>query len=71
MYTVYILYSVFRDRYYVGFTGDNILNRLKKHNTMHSGFTGKTLDWNIFYTEAFVTKTNAMTREKAIKMEKP
>ena len=67
MYTLYILYSALRDRYYTGFTGSNMLIRLKKHNTAHAGFTGKTLDWRIVYTEEFADKRNAMQREIEIK----
>ena len=52
---VYILYSKNIDRYYVGRTGDSLKERLRKHNTNHKGYTGKTHDWNIVYTEAYGT----------------
>jgi putative endonuclease len=35
----YILYSHQADRYYVGHTND-LLERLRKHNSKHSDFTG-------------------------------
>jgi putative endonuclease len=41
---------------YIGFTGDEIQERLRKHNSNHQGFTGKVADWKIFYTESFPQK---------------
>ena len=66
-FNVYILYSSIRDRYYVGHTGDDLRERLRKHNTDHKGFTGKIGDWVIIYTEAYPTKTDAYKREREIK----
>jgi putative endonuclease len=51
MYYVYILYWEIRDRYYVGFTGDSLAERLRKHNSNHKGFTGSSPDWRIVYYE--------------------
>jgi len=67
MYNVYILYSTLRDSYYVGFTGDSLEERLRKHNSSHKGFTGRVPDWRIVYTENFSNKSDAMSREKEIK----
>ena len=64
---VYILYSPSRNKYYVGHTGDDLSERLRKHNSNHKGFTGKTGDWTIVYTEAFDTKELAYKREREIK----
>ncbi|MFN9116147.1 MAG: GIY-YIG nuclease family protein, partial [Bacteroidota bacterium] len=36
-YYTYILYSVQRDRYYIGSTGDHLEERLRRHNTNHKG----------------------------------
>ncbi|MDX1270388.1 GIY-YIG nuclease family protein [Bizionia paragorgiae] len=33
MYLTYILYSDTLDRYYIGYTGDLLIERLRKHNT--------------------------------------
>jgi len=66
MHFVYIIYSKIRDRYYIGSTS-NITLRLEKHNTNHSGFTGKTGDWILKFHESFQTKTEALAREKQIK----
>ncbi|WP_221262187.1 GIY-YIG nuclease family protein [Mucilaginibacter sp. AK015] len=46
MFSTYILYSILLDTYYVGSTS-NLDERVKKHNTNHKGFTGKTSDWVI------------------------
>lgn len=67
MYITYILYSTLADKYYVGFTGDDINTRVRKHNTHHKGFTGKSGDWVFMYTEIFSKKNLAFRREQEIK----
>ncbi len=64
---VYILYSSSLDRYYVGSTEMFPEERLRKHLSNHSGFTGKAKDWVIVYTEKFDNKGDALKREKQIK----
>ena len=49
----YILYSTLLDKYYVGFTGDDLSVRIKKHLSNHSGFTSKAKDWTLVYKEEF------------------
>jgi putative endonuclease len=66
-YKVYILFSRLLNKYYVGFTGENEDERLRKHNCEHKGFTGSTNDWEIVYLEFFEEKSAAMLREKVIK----
>ncbi len=66
-YHLYILFSALRNSYYIGHTGDDLIERLRKHNSNHRGFTGKTGDWKIMYTESFQTKTEAYARERKIK----
>jgi putative endonuclease len=67
VYTVYILYSAYLDRYYVGYTGEALDSRRRKHNSSHKGFTGKKPDWVVKYTEIFASKKEAMDRETEIK----
>ena len=67
MYYTYVLYSTELDRYYIGFTGEEILDRVQKHLANHSGFTGKAKDWQLVYKETFKTKTEAMQRERQLK----
>jgi putative endonuclease len=64
---IYVLYSANANKYYVGYTGDELSSRLQKHNSNHKGFTGKYTDWVLVYSEAFETKAAAMSREKQIK----
>jgi putative endonuclease len=70
MYHVYILFSNFKSKYYVGFTSDSLSERLRRHNSNHEGFTGKTGDWELVYSEKYELKEEAMNREKQIKMWK-
>ena len=67
MFLFYILYSSLRDTYYIGYTGDSIEERLRKHNSNHSGFTGGAGDWEVKHTELFATKELAYKREREVK----
>jgi len=66
-YFVYILYSIQIDKYYIGFTSDDLNERLRKHNSNHKGFTGGKGDWKIMHFEIFADKSMAMRRERQIK----
>ena len=66
-FTVYILHSNAINKYYIGFTGDDLQERLRKHNSNHKGFTGCKADWVVVHTEIFTTKADALKREKEIK----
>jgi putative endonuclease len=66
-YSTYILFSAKRNIYYVGSTGDPLDERIRKHNTNHRGFTGKTGDWKLVYFENYETKKQAYRRECQIK----
>ncbi|WP_223707226.1 GIY-YIG nuclease family protein [Niabella beijingensis] len=70
MFYVYILYSPAKNKYYIGYTGDSLKERLRKHNSNHKGFTGQSADWTIVYYETFENKRSAMKREKEIKNKK-
>ena len=62
MYYLYILYFAKLDKYYVGHTGEDLQERLRKHNSNHKGFTGGTGDWQIVFYEEYPTKTEAYSR---------
>ena len=66
-FTVYILHSKTKDKFYIGYTSDEIEERIRKHNSNHSGFTGGVGDWVLKYSEIYETKQEAMLREKTIK----
>ncbi|MFH6995356.1 GIY-YIG nuclease family protein [Flavobacterium sp. FlaQc-48] len=63
----YILYSNSLDQYYIGHTSESLDERLRKHLSNHSGFTGKAKDWIVVYFEEFETKPLAYKRELEVK----
>ncbi|WP_348737681.1 GIY-YIG nuclease family protein [Tenacibaculum sp. 190524A02b] len=65
-YYVYILYSNYLGKYYIGSTSD-IENRLERHLSNHKGYTSKAKDWRVVYKEEFQTKSEALFREREIK----
>ena len=67
MFQVYILHSTSKDRYYVGYTSDILKERIRKHNSNHSGFTGKIGDWELVHQESYEFKELAIKRELQIK----
>jgi putative endonuclease len=66
-YTVYIIYSELKNKYYIGYTGDELAERIRKHNSNHTGFTGGAGDWKVMFFEKFNEKEIAMKREKELK----
>jgi putative endonuclease len=70
MFTVYVLYSQNFNKIYIGYSS-NIQERLKSHNELATkGWTVKYRPWQLFYTEVFDTKAEAMKREKQLKSAK-
>lgn len=69
MYIVYILKSILFNRYYTGST-ENLKERLIRHNQGRSKWTKKYRPWEIVYIEKFVTRSEAVKREKQIKSYK-
>ena len=67
MYLVYILYSDTLNKFYVGHTGDDINERLRRHLADHHGFTSTAKDWSVVYTEEYKSKDEAYRRERVIK----
>jgi putative endonuclease len=67
MNKVYIIFSKTLNKYYVGSTSDVMEERLRRHNSNHSGFTGGYGDWVTVYLEFFETNQQALAREKQIK----
>lgn len=63
---VYLLRSLKEERFYVGFTTD-IGARLEKHNLGKVYWTKRLLPWKLIYYEAYVSKMDAITREKQLK----
>ena len=66
MYHTYILFSIKKNKYYIGSTS-NLEERLLKHNSQHKGFTGGIGDWQFVYQENYQSKSEATQREMQIK----
>ena len=65
-YTVYILHSLAKDKFYIGYTA-NLTERITRHNQKSKGFTGSTNDWTLVYYKEFNSQSEAIQREKQIK----
>jgi putative endonuclease len=65
-FIVYILFSETKNRFYIGYTS-NLEERVLRHNQKSKGFTGNVNDWKIGYTEKYLTKGEAVSRELQIK----
>jgi len=63
----YILYSKSLDKYYCGHSCDELSERLRRHNSNHNGYTGKTSDWEVVYSKHFDDKQTAQRREMEVK----
>jgi len=66
---VYIIYSAYLDRYYIGQTGQ-LEDRLFRHNNAGSKSTKAAKDWKLVYAEAHPTRSEAIKRESHIKNQK-
>ena len=66
---VYIIQSKKDFTFYVGQTNDLDV-RLSKHNDGFSKYTSSKLPWRLVYFEMFNTRTEAIKREKEIKLKK-
>ena len=66
MWTVYILWSESRKRFYKGVSG-NVARRLGEHNAHRVTSTKAGCPWVLVHTETFDTKTEALKRERFFK----
>jgi putative endonuclease len=70
MYSIYILFSLKTNKYYIGST-DDLARRLKHHN---AGSTPSTKsgapNWEIRYTETVLDRAAALKRKLEIKKKK-
>lgn len=67
MYIVYVLYSPAYKKIYIGFTS-NLNQRMLSHNILEKdSWTARYRPWELIHTESFVSKHEAMKREKALK----
>jgi putative endonuclease len=66
MFYVYILYSIFSGKYYIG-SCDNIETRLSDHNSKRVRSTKFFVPWKIVYKEVFKSRGEAVIRERQLK----
>ncbi|HOX96694.1 MAG TPA: GIY-YIG nuclease family protein [Candidatus Woesebacteria bacterium] len=66
MYTTYVLQSLKNGRLYIGST-NNLSRRLSEHNSGQSTYTKSTRPYVLVYSEEFLTRTEAVRRELALK----
>ncbi|MFA6521988.1 MAG: GIY-YIG nuclease family protein [Patescibacteria group bacterium] len=67
MYTVYIIQSEIDHRYYYGFSGRSILDRLREHNEGKSCYTSQYRPWKLIWHASFSSKTKAKDFERYLK----
>ena len=66
-YYFYILYSKSADKFYTGFTS-NLDGRVVAHNhNANKGWTRAYKPWELVHSEVFLSKEEAMDREKQAK----
>jgi putative endonuclease len=66
---MYILQSLSTGRFYVGHTQD-ISIRLQEHNQGRVPSTRNRGPWRLFYTQEFLTRSEASQRERQVKQMK-
>ena len=66
MHYLYLLKSCKVKKFYIGIT-NNLKKRIIGHNNGESIYTSRYLPWEIEYCEAFLSKKDAINREKALK----
>lgn len=67
MFTIYVLKSLKNRKRYVGYTSKTAEKRLVEHNSDSNIFTRQNKPFVLVYTEEYVTKTEAIKREKFLK----
>ena len=66
MFYVYILQSISSGRYYTGSTG-NLEDRMNRHQQDRSKSTRGKGPWQLVYSKAFLTRSEAVKQEYKIK----
>jgi len=66
MFYVYVIESESSGSWYIGYSGD-LRSRVKKHNQNGNTSTSNRGPWKLIYYEAYLTKEDAIGREKFLK----
>ena len=69
MYFVYILKSSKDQSLYIGCTSD-LKKRIEQHNSGESFHTKKHMPFKLIYIEGFLSKDDAYSRERSLKLHK-
>jgi putative endonuclease len=69
-YHIYILYSVFLDKYYVGYSSDPWLRVVQHNQNARDKFTGRSADWKLVAVFETPSKSEAISNERFIKKQK-
>ncbi|MCX5710090.1 MAG: GIY-YIG nuclease family protein [Candidatus Omnitrophica bacterium] len=67
MYFVYVLQSEIDFKFYIGYTGDDPLSRLDKHNNGEVDSTKLRKPFKLIYYEAYINQKDALGREQFLK----
>ena len=65
-FIIYILFSERKNSFYIGYSS-NLEERIIRHNQKSKGFTDYVNDWKVVYTEKYLIKEEALSRELQIK----
>lgn len=69
MYYVYLLQSLKNESLYIGCTS-GLKKRILEHNQKQSYHTKKYSPWKLIYFEGYISKNDAYSREKKLKLHK-
>ena len=69
MYFVYLIQSDIDNSFYVGYSQDT-QKRLLAHNNGESTYTRRKMPWKLVYIEEYISKSEALKREKFLKAQK-
>jgi len=69
MYFVYLIQSEIDNSFYVGYS-QNPHKRILAHNNGESTYTRRKMPWKLVYTEAYISKSDALKREKFLKAQR-
>ncbi len=70
MFIVYILRSLKNNKRYVGYTSKDVFIRLEEHNNGCNKWTRENGPFKIINAENYITKTEAIRRERILKTVK-
>lgn len=66
-FRVYVLKSERNGQQYVGSTGKDLAERLRRHNNGDCSYTKKHRPWKVVYSETYRKRSDAVKRERVFK----